>query len=73
MAAHGSATAAATGIPPLSLSTGPSGADGIASGSSAGTTGDFFFGARQNPVVDVGALVLPYLVIGGVILWALRR
>ena len=61
------------GIPPLSISAGPSAADGQVSGAATGATGEFFFGGRRTEVTDVAKAILPALVIGGVIWWALNR
>jgi len=60
-------------IPPLNISAGPSGADGQATGSANGRTGDFFFGRRESGWMDTLQGAVPLLILGGVMLWAMRR
>jgi hypothetical protein len=60
-------------IPPLNISAGPSGADGMATGSANGTTGEFLFGTQKSGWQDVAKQMLPILILGGVILWTRRR
>ena len=69
----GPAAAAASGIPPLSISAGPSAADGMASGAANGSTGEFFFGGRRKDLADVAVSALPALIVAGALIWAVRR
>ena len=73
MSVEATAAAAGAGIPPLSISAGPSGADGHASGAANGATGEFFFGGRRNDLADVAMTVAPALILAGAIFWAMRR
>lgn len=67
----GSAAAAAMGLPPLSLSTGPavSGGNPATGGATDGTFSVNFGGAKSAPQMLVSEL--PLLVIGGLAAWLL--
>jgi hypothetical protein len=60
-------------IPPLNISAGPSGADGQATGSANGSTGDFFFGRRESGWQETLQGAVPLIIVGGLFLWAIRR
>lgn len=66
------AAAAASGIPPLSLSSGPAISGGGAYQGGTGATGDFTYYGRQGPMEKI-VQNAPLIVAAGVVAWLMFK
>ncbi|MDX8353665.1 hypothetical protein [Cognatiyoonia sp. IB215182] len=64
---------AATGLPPFSLTAGPATAEGHNQGTNTAATGTFSFGEAPTGLAAVAQTAVPFLIIGGVLWFAMRK